>query len=97
MSLVKCGNVVELVLFVFIICPNWKAQKSITWDFAVIYALEKWEWIENWATRVVKIDIKRLKVDVRWFKVTFCVIKETQDLMFFISNRVAKDLMLKML
>ena len=45
----------------------------------------------------MKIDIKRLKVDVRWFKVTFCVIKETQDLMFFISNRVAKDLTLKML
>ena len=45
----------------------------------------------------MKIDIKRLKVDVRWFKVTFFVIKETQDLMFFISNRVAKDLMLKIL
>ena len=26
MSLVKCGNVVDLVIFVIIKCPNWKAQ-----------------------------------------------------------------------
>ena len=33
MNLVKCENVVDLVLFVCTKCPNWKAQKSITWDF----------------------------------------------------------------
>ena len=33
MNLVKCGNAVNIVLFVFAKFPNWKAQNSITWDF----------------------------------------------------------------
>ena len=47
MSLVRRGNVVKLMLFVFTKFSNWKTRRTLFETFTVTYALEEWEWIET--------------------------------------------------
>ena len=56
----------DLVLFVFTNCPNWKAHKSITWDYYNYIYPGEMRMNRSSTTRVMKIDIK-------WLKVTFCI------------------------
>ena len=47
MSLVKCGNVIDLVLFFSQDVQTEKPGRALFETFTVIYVLKKWKWIDT--------------------------------------------------
>ena len=54
----ECRNIVNLALFVFTKCPNWKAQKRITWVFYSYICSKEIKMNLSRTTRVMKVDIE---------------------------------------